>query len=63
MALYVARLEAFTQDFYVERVQLHKIVNDSVHEHKRLFIRNFVYPYIEIDKDITVESDAKWLQF
>ncbi len=22
---YVARLEAFTQDFYVERVQLHKI--------------------------------------
>lgn len=39
MALYVARLEAFTQDFYVERVQLHKIVNDSVHEHKRFFIR------------------------
>ncbi len=32
MALYVARLEAFTQDFYVERVQLHKVVNDSVHE-------------------------------
>ena len=63
MALYVARLEAFTQDFYVERVQLHKIVNDSVHEHKRFFIRNFVYPELKIDKDITVESDAKWLQF
>lgn len=63
MALYVARLEAFTQDFYVERVQLHKIVNDSVYEHKRFFIRNFVYPELKIDKDITVESDAKWLQF
>lgn len=63
MALYVARLEAFTQDFYVERVQLHKIVNDSVHEHKRFFIRNFVYPELEIDKGIIVESDAKWLQF
>lgn len=63
MALYVARLEAFTQDFYVERVQLHKVVNDSVHEHKRFFIRNFVYPELEIDKGITVESDAKWLQF
>ena len=63
MALYVARLEAFTQDFYVERVQLHQIVNDSVHEHKRFFIRNFVYPELEIDKGITVESDAKWLQF
>jgi len=63
MALYVARLEAFTQDFYVEKVQLHKIVNDSVHEHKRFFIRNFVYPELKIDKDIIVESDAKWLQF
>ncbi|MFD5259677.1 sensor histidine kinase [Bacillus wiedmannii] len=63
MALYVARLEAFTQDFYVERVQLHKIVNYSVHEHKRFFIRNFVYPELKIEKDITVESDAKWLQF
>ncbi|PRT04983.1 sensor histidine kinase [Bacillus wiedmannii] len=63
MALYVARLEGFTQDFYVERVQLHKIVNYSVHEHKRFFIRNFVYPELKIEKDITVESDAKWLQF
>ncbi|PEM31249.1 sensor histidine kinase [Bacillus wiedmannii] len=63
MALYVARLEAFTQDFYVEKVQLHKIVNDSVLEHKRFFIRNFVYPELKIDKDISVESDAKWLQF
>ncbi|MGH1323935.1 sensor histidine kinase [Bacillus pretiosus] len=63
MALYVARLEAFTQDFYVERVQLHKIVNYSVHEHKRFFIRNFVYPELKIEKDITVESDVKWLQF
>ncbi|MED2150736.1 ATP-binding protein, partial [Bacillus thuringiensis] len=52
-----------TQDFYVERLQLHKIVNDSVHEHKRFFIRNFVYPELEIDKDITVESDVKWLKF
>ncbi|KEK22792.1 sensor histidine kinase [Bacillus gaemokensis] len=63
MALYVARLETFTQDFYVERVQLHRIVNESVHEHKRFFIRNFVYPELKIDKDIIVESDAKWLQF
>ncbi|KFN03208.1 sensor histidine kinase [Bacillus clarus] len=63
MALHVARLETFTQDFHVERVQLHKIVNDSVHEHKRFFIRNFVYPEIHVDKSMIVESDAKWLQF
>ncbi len=53
MALYVARLEAFnTRFFNVERVQLHKIVNDSVHEHKRFFIRNFVYPELEIIKEL-----------
>ena len=38
-------------------------MNDSVHEHKRFFIRNFVYPELKVEKDITVESDAKWLQF
>ncbi|MBJ8029027.1 sensor histidine kinase [Bacillus cereus group sp. N21] len=63
MALYVARLETFTQDFYVERVQLYKLVNEAIHEHKRFFIRNFVYPEVKIEKDIIVESDAKWLQF
>ncbi|WP_439741531.1 sensor histidine kinase [Bacillus pseudomycoides] len=63
MALYVARLETFTQDFYVERVQLYKLVNEVIHEHKRFFIRNFVYPEIKIEKDIMVESDVKWLQF
>lgn len=63
MALYVARLETFTQDFYVERVQLHKLVNEAVLDHKRFFIRNFVYPEVKINKEIVVESDAKWLQF
>ncbi|MBD5797732.1 hypothetical protein BHU24_26285 [Bacillus pseudomycoides] len=63
MALYVARLETFIQDFYVERVQLYKLVNEAIHEHKRFFIRNFVYPEVKIEKDIIVESDAKWLQF
>ncbi|QWI73217.1 sensor histidine kinase (plasmid) [Bacillus mycoides] len=63
MALYVARLETFTQDFYVERVLLYKIVSDSVYEHKRFFIRNSVYPEIIVDKSITIESDRKWLQF
>ena len=63
MALYVARLETFTQDFYVERVQLYKLVNEVIHEHKRFFIRNFVYPEVKIEKGIIVESDVKWLQF
>ncbi|PEK36427.1 sensor histidine kinase [Bacillus pseudomycoides] len=63
MALYVARLETFIQDFYVERVQLYKLVNEAIHEHKRFFIRNFVYPEVKIEKEIIVESDAKWLQF
>ncbi|MBC6973330.1 sensor histidine kinase [Bacillus sp. Xin] len=63
MALYVARLETFTQDFYVERVQLYNLVNEAIHEHKRFFIRNFVYPEVKIEKDIVVESDAKWLRF
>src|SRR5699024_6670928 len=32
-------------------------------ENKRLFIRNRVYPKVEISDELTVESDEKWLFF
>ncbi|MED4729814.1 sensor histidine kinase [Aneurinibacillus migulanus] len=63
MVLYVARLGVFEHDFRVERIQLHEVVHNVIHENKKLFIRNQVYPEISIDPALTVESDAKWLRF
>ncbi len=63
MVLYAARLDVFEQDFHVERVVLRDVVHQVVQDHKRLFIRNYVYPEVKIDPSLTVESDAKWLLF
>lgn len=61
--LYTARLESFQQDFRVEPVGLRQIAEKAVHENKRLFIRNYVYPEVQMEEGLEVESDAKWLIF
>ncbi|MFD0695180.1 sensor histidine kinase [Paenibacillus sp. GCM10027628] len=63
MVLYMARLETFEQDFRVEPVSLREIVNEVIRDNKRLFIRNYVYPEIQVEADLTVQTDAKWLTF
>lgn len=61
--LYAARLEAFEHDFAVELLPLRKVVERVIHENKRSFIRNYVYPDVQVDDALFVESDAKWLHF
>ncbi|MDQ0416992.1 signal transduction histidine kinase [Croceifilum oryzae] len=61
--LYTSRLDVFEQDFHVEQVPLHSLISSVIHDNKRSFIRNDVYPNNSIDESIVVESDAKWLSF
>jgi len=63
MVLYAARLEVFEHDFQVGPVNLRKITEQTITENKRLFIKNRVYPEIQIDPNIMIESDEKWLMF
>ncbi|WP_239614606.1 sensor histidine kinase [Cohnella mopanensis] len=61
--LYATRLETFERDFQVSPVSLRSIAESVIHENKRMFIANKVYPELNIDAGLTVESDAKWLAF
>ncbi|CAM4103356.1 sensor histidine kinase [Lederbergia lenta] len=63
MVLYAARLEAFEHDFQVGPVSLGKITEQTIRDNKRLFIKSRVYPETNIDPEIVVESDEKWLSF
>jgi two-component system, OmpR family, sensor histidine kinase YxdK len=63
IVLYAARLDTFEHDFHVEPVALRKTINEVIQENKRLFIRNHVYPEVDVDADLLVISDAKWLTF
>ncbi|SMO85483.1 sensor histidine kinase [Melghirimyces algeriensis] len=63
MVLYTARLDVFERDFRVETIHLRELVHDVIQEEKRLFIQNRVYPKLAVDKELRVETDAKWLAF
>ncbi|SEN75583.1 sensor histidine kinase [Lihuaxuella thermophila] len=63
LILHAARLESFEQDFAVEAVKLRTVVDKVIHENKRLFINNHVYPEVLVDPEVIVRSDAKWLAF
>lgn len=61
--LYMARLRSFEQDFHVRSVVLAKLINEVLHDNKRLFIRSHVYPEVRTLQGIRVETDEKWLFF
>ncbi|MEC0166766.1 sensor histidine kinase [Paenibacillus graminis] len=62
--LYMARLRAFEKDFHIKPVVLPKLVSEVVHDHKRLFIRNHIFPEVKAaSPGITAQTDEKWLFF
>lgn len=63
--LYMARFRSFEADFHITRVELRKLLQEVNNDHKRLFIRNQIYPEIHeaVKKPVIVESDEKWLFF
>ncbi|MFO7317487.1 MAG: sensor histidine kinase [Bacilli bacterium] len=63
MVLMSARIEKFEEDMQIERVNLKEIVTATINDNKRLFITNHVFPMIDIDENITVATDSKWLKF
>lgn len=64
--LYMARLRTIEKDFHIKPIFLKQMIHEVNKEHKRFYIRNQVYPTLEVDQqkaDIIVESDEKWLFF
>lgn len=62
--LYMARLRSIQQDFNVKTIDLKAFIQQVNQENKRFFIRNRVYPKVEMEEEtIQVETDEKWLLF
>ncbi|OAS17966.1 sensor histidine kinase [Paenibacillus oryzisoli] len=61
--LYTSRLDAFEQDFVAEPVDLRQLVGKVAAEHKNVWVRNKVFPEIQVDDGLMVMSDDKWLAF
>lgn len=63
MALNVARMESFEQDFIIEQVSVREMILATIDDHKQNFIRHRVYPKILFKDDALIETDAKWFRF
>lgn len=63
MVLMHARLENFEDDMQIVKVPLKSIVTTTINDNKRLFIANRVFPDVQIEDDLMVMSDSKWLSF
>ncbi|MBQ9012568.1 MAG: sensor histidine kinase, partial [Bacilli bacterium] len=63
MAMYFARLNQFEKDFSAQKVNLYNEVVKLINKEKRLFIKNRIIPKVELEKDLIVYSDKKWLRF
>ena len=58
----VYRLEEFKNDSVSEKVMLKNVCKDCINGLKDYFIASQIYPKLDIDDDIYVYSDSKWLK-
>lgn len=63
LALYNARLDNFEHDFNISNFSLKEAINEEVIFLKRLFIKNGVFPRVNVEDNITINSDRKWILF
>lgn len=61
--LNMCKLDAIQSDFHAECVQLRRIVKDSINELKNIFIEQGIFPKMNVDEQLVVYSDSKWLRF
>jgi len=58
----IYRLDEFKNDFVSEKVALKSICKECINSLKDYFITSQIYPRLDINDDIYVYSDSKWLK-
>ena len=63
MVLTLSRAPSLRDDLHIQPVALLPLVREAVNELRNLFIHRNIFPTLEIDADLTVLTDRKWLMF
>lgn len=56
------RMDDFKSDMKVEKINMKKIVFEVVNELKEYFIVSSIYPKVDIQEDLMVNTDKKWIK-
>ncbi|AJS61237.1 sensor histidine kinase [Paenibacillus sp. IHBB 10380] len=63
MVLYMSRLESFELDFFLEQTDILELLNEVLRDHRRLLIKNELYPSVHGEEGLIIITDKKWLAF
>jgi signal transduction histidine kinase len=63
LILTLSRLSSFRHDFRIRPVPLLPLVREAVNELRSHFVRRQIYPSVDVDEELRVLSDRKWLKF
>ena len=57
------KLDALKNNFHVEKVNLYEMAKDCINELKNILIQYEIYPKLEVNKELFVYTDFKWMKF
>lgn len=57
------KLDAIQNDFHTQSILLRQIAKDSINALKSSFIARGIFPKLDVEADLSVYSDSKWLRF
>ena len=60
-ALYYARSTSLVQDYAIRETSLAEAVREALRKHARFLIERGVAPTVDVDEDVRVFADVKWL--
>jgi signal transduction histidine kinase len=63
LAMNFARLEEFQNDFVIEKINLYDEIMIILNKEKRLFIKNRIIPKVDLNEELKVYTDKKWIKF
>ncbi|MDP4145265.1 MAG: HAMP domain-containing sensor histidine kinase [Bacillota bacterium] len=61
--LYYSRSDDFSKDYIISEVRLNSIIKESVKKHSIIFIRKQISFVNNIDDNLLIDTDRKWLVF
>lgn len=61
--LYYSRSDSFSKDYIISELALNDVIKESVKKHSIIFIRKHISFINNVDKDMFIDTDRKWLLF
>lgn len=61
--LYYSRSDSFSKDYIISEVTLNDVIKESVKKHSIIFIRKHISFINNVDKEMFIDTDRKWLLF